>query len=1112
MGSLKFIVGRAGSGKTTACFDELIRKLEEGERKLLFLVPEQSNLQMQKTLADKLGYGLLDVEVVSFNVLARNLFGEVGKKEVTIVEDLERMIILRRIIEKHRNDISYYKKNIGSTGFLETINRFITILEQSGIDAEALSEIKNIENAGELYRSKFEDLESIVRYFNEYIGDNFITTEKNMMLACDAIKSSNKLSETYVWIDGFYGFTYTQLQMIYELAKKTKGITITLPMDRKYGFTERVNISNTFFESIIRYQDIARFCVDNNIDYTVEYLQPKVEIQKDASLLYLEKYYTARFQKKFDGVSNVFLHKYSSRTAECEQMAREIARLTKEEGYRYHDIAVVVGDLEEYRSHIITSMRSYSIPYFLDMNRNIHTNALVALIECLVEVITTGYSYASIISLLRTNMLGVTQNEIDILENYILAYGIKGRKRWQEPWNFERDEEAQAKINEIKEKVYEPIRFFDEYINNREQGTKLTIKYISVGIYHFLNKIKAYDKVQEIIKRYADEGNRLLELENKQVWNKVIEVFERLVDIIGDEKISMKEYKKILETSFSYIKMGIIPPSRDQVIVGTVDRTRLQDIKVCFVLGTNEGLIPKVENSNELFSDMDKIAIEAGCSGGAKTRFKELLINKPLYGENFNVYNLLTKPSDKLYVYASNADENGKFLRISNVYKILCRMFDEVIEEDTELSNIRSQSAAMDYLAIKLREYVDDRYIESDVWKDLLSYFEESERWKTRLDILKENMFYTNVQDTLSQKAKEMLYNESVLKTNITRLEKFRQCPCGYFFRYGIKAEDRAIFNLDKAKVGTMFHSVLENYPRHLKEQGATWVTATKEQTNEAINISIEDATRHINRNQKEQPSFKYTLSRLKKASKRAINALTIHLKNGEFEPMAYELTFGEDGKLPPIVIDIDEGRRVEIKGTIDRVDAYYSEENGTYVKILDYKSGNKKFSLEEAYYGLQLQLLLYLDAYLKINSEYKEGGVFYFHINNPYVDYEVGMNEDKLKEKELAQFKLSGLVIDDLDIIEAIDKDYKSIGVSVTTKGELSKKSPVATKMQFEMLEDHVVELIRRLGEEILDGKVSISPYNYNNRKPYVSLMSRLEAIIMRSLIKFQRKKSGES
>lgn len=1090
---IKFLTGRAGSGKTTQCYEEIEARLQEKEAdRLVILVPEQFNLQTQRELAERLAPGLLRAEVMSFNTLAREVFREVGKEKVTVVEDLERMIILKRVIEAHKKEILFYKKNVNNTGFIEAMNRFITVLEQAGIEETDLREMRHYEGNSLIFQSKLGDIETIYQAFKDYLGQQFVTIEKNMTLLAAHLSKSKKLEETYLWIDGFYGFTFNQLQIIRELMKKVKGLTITLPMDKAYVKGENVRLSHPFYESIQMLQKLMAICEEQNKPFEVCYksMEEQGVVYKAAPLQHLEENYLKRYQLPYkEEQEAVCLRTFSSRSQEVEETARQMARLVRDHGYRYHDMAVMVGDLEAYRTILESVFKEYELPYFLDMNRNIHTNGLVAVIEALLEVMTDFYSYKSIMTLLRSYMLPIAKEEIDQLENYLLAHGIKGKKKWQAQWHYEKNEEKQEAINCIKAKVMAPISAFEEALQQGKTKEGYQVVAVTTALYHFLEQIGAYETMQKLVEKNEQMHDLTQSRENTQMWGKVMEVFERLVDILGEERMTLIMYRRVLETSFSYIKMGMIPPSRDQIIVGSIDRTRLPRIKACFILGTNEGLIPKVAETSCIFSEMDKVTLSHLCEKerGPKARLGDLMIYQPVYGSAFAIYTVLTRATEKLFVSAAGADENGKLLRPSLVYFKLKKMFKQYTEKegDEKLSPFERPLPAFGYVGGKLRAFIEGRD-EEEVWKDAMSYFLQEESWKEKLNRLIDYLFYSNQQHYLTEDTTRMLYGNE-LKTNISQLERFRQCACCYFIRYGLKAEERKVFSLDKAKVGTLFHTALEQYPKELERLGTDWVRATPDEQHLGVQQATAFAFETLSSAQRESGHFKFTASKVEKMTGRAVRALTCHLQNGAFVPEGYEVSFGEGCGFPPIEMTLEANKKILITGQIDRVDVFYKNENEKYIKILDYKSGQKNFSLLEVYYGLQLQLLLYLDAYLEKHPEGQAGGIFYFHIDNPYVTYKVGMDEEQIEAAGMKQFKLSGLALEDLEVIAALDKSGtgSTIPVSLNKDGSIKKGSSVADRHQFQELEKYIIETIKGLGEDILSGKISTKPYTLNGKNP---------------------------
>lgn len=1074
-----FILGTAKSGKTTACYKQLQEELaKEAYHNLIMLVPEQFNLQVQVELAKLLKPGLLRAEVMSFRNLAKRVLKEVGGIKEPVIDDLERVMILKKLLEQHKSELVYYKTTYGSEGFVDGINRLITLFEQNEIDKPFLDALEQDEKSSAVFKSKLQDITAINEWFHTYIAERFVTVEKTMERLAGAVHKSDYLEDSIVWIDGFYGFTAVQMKIIEEIMHKVSQVIITLPIDRHYTMNEYIYPNNPFYDSIKNYQSLMARCEQGNIPY--ETMVMKADNKDEDALAYLSENYLKPYVKPFENEQDAIrIMSFPSKDEEVTQLACEIVRLIRDEDYRYHDIAVLVGDMGQYKSSLVSTFKEYDIPVFMDDKKSIHTNGLVAIIDAALEVITTGWTYKSIMSFLRFNRLDLTTDEIDTLENYLLEHGIQGKKKWDATWERESKSIALEVIQAIKEKVQVPLLSLEEALKSAQDGSgKIKIREASIAVYNFLESIHAYETTQQHIAYYKQVGELSLELENTQIWGQVVDTLERLVDLLGEESVSIKVFKNILKTSFGYIEIGIIPPSKDQVIVGNIDRSRIPQVKALFILGVNEGVIPKIDESMPLFSDMDKLTLMQLCEKAdeKRSRLYDVVVHNPLYMGQFLVYYAFTRAREKLYVSTIQADENGKALRPSIVFYKLRKLFGEIPFECDQLDALQAAKPALGYVGWQLRKYLDGQG-EEGPWQDAMSWFMTSNEWKERIRHLASYMAYTNQQEYLSEENAKSLYPEGLV-TNISQLELYRNCPCCYFIRYGLKASERKVLQWNAADIGTLFHSTLERYPKELAKCKTTWVTATSEQQDQCIEEALRYSAAKLSQNAKQDGRFAYTLKKARKMTKRAIGALTHQLKAGEFEPEAYEVSFGSE-QMPPIEIVLDNEHTIFLKGQIDRIDVYTKDGEGKYIKVLDYKSGNKNFSLLELYHGLQLQLLLYLDAYLRLNEKNKAAGMFYFHIDTRTIKYETGMELSEALTKQLKQYKLSGLAIDDVDILDKMESGVKGEILPAKAKkdGTLGSGASVASEAQFRQLIEYMHDLIRGLGKDMLAGKISAKP-----------------------------------
>ncbi len=780
---------------------------------------------------------------------------------------------------------------------------------------------------------------------------------------------------------------------------------------------------------------------------------------------------------------------YSTREEEVEQTARRINYLVREKGYRYSDMAILVGDLPTYHALLTSTCFEYDIPIFMDDKKSIHTNALVAVMMALLELVSGRWTYKNTLTLLKTGMMGLPQEMVDILDNYLLAHGIQGESKWRSEWVYNDALTPPEVINPIREAVLAKIDVFKVALATVKADKKrMTIGEVTRALYAFIEAIDAEAQIDLRIAYYEAVGDVGRQEEYTQVYAQVVEVLERLVDLLGEEPISLRAYTRLLQTTLSYVKMGVIPAAKDQLLIGTVDRTRLPNIKALFVLGVNEGLIPKVDDSMNLFSEMDKLTLQLlnTATHHQKDRLADVIVNQPLYASQFILYALLTAAQESLAISTVSRDGSGKSIRPSMVYYKLKKMFGETTRVQDALEAIQMPLPTMTYVGKGLRRFLEEGEsgVNDPLWHEAMNWYMAQPIWRERLIGVAEDMFYTNQPANLSEENRAKLYPDG-LQTSVSQLETYRQCPCCYFIQYGIKASERKLFEWNAADLGTLFHNTLERYPEELHQIQRTWVNATEEEMHtcveKAVNYSAAQAQDKIRMDGRMQ----YTLAKVTKMSKRAIGALTYQLKQGDFVPHDYEVGFGYEG-LPPITIALDATRSIVLKGKIDRVDLYIQDNETQYVKILDYKSGSTQFNLLEVYHALQFQLLLYLDAYLRSHTDYKPAGMFYFHVSAKNVKYELGMDKQALLDKQQKQFRLSGLALDDPDIIRLMDADLSGdiVPAKIKKDGTLSATSSVASEKQFELIRNYMIERIKEIGREMLSGCISARPYKLKNKE----------------------------
>jgi ATP-dependent helicase/nuclease subunit B len=1088
---VQFILGRAQSGKTSLCYTQLQEELaRDSYDPLYLLVPEQFSLQAQMDLCKRFEPGLLRIEIITFTGLAKMLLKEAGQESV-LIDDLERVMLLKKILETHQKELLFFKKAHRSQGFLDTINQLITIFDQNGVSGEILEKIKEGSQGEGVFKVKWQDIQNIYGWFNELLSEQFITAEKTLCAALGALEKSSVFKGRNIWVDGFYGFTTVQKDLLIGLAAQMERVIISLPSDRVYAASESISAAHPFYESIVAYQKIEEGLLERGLQREEPIFcdGEEAKASKVLELEYLERAYLEPYSKPYQqGNEAVRLATYATQIEEVEEVAKKIKDLVREEGYRYADIAMIVGDFNVYNPSIGRLFEEYEIPYFVDQKRKIIHHPLVRAIQAVFEVMVQNWSYKSVMELLRTQMLPFTLDEIDLLENYVLAYGIRGKKAWEKPFDREYTECAFNQLDEIRERLVAILEGVQSAISEgKDEKGRLTVKRLTQILHEFLEHIGAKEKVEVWADEWSERKNLLLEQENLQIWEEAMHVLERLVTILGEEKMTPVMYKNIVTASFGYVEMGLIPPSKDQVIIGTLERTRLPQTRAVFLLGANEGVMPKASEQGELLSDMDKLTLAKVCNEKVKeaSRLADVFITQQLYGSKFLLYSSLTRAKERLYISCARGNEEGKGLRPAFFFYKLKNMFQcNEVEKDPILAHVYTPLPTLTHVGKAMKEALLRKEPLGE-WEDVAAWYEENEKWSPALTHIKAMMVHSLEQPYLKPETTQKLY-ENTLETSVSQLELFRSCACCYFIKYGLKASERKLFKWNTKDIGSIFHATLEYYPKELEARGATWVNVEPNVQETCIKAAVKKAVEKYNTTENADGKLRYTVAKVEKMSKRAIHALTYQLSKGQFEPKEYEVSFGYVG-MPAIEIEVEQGKKLLLRGQIDRIDVYEKEEGQNYIKILDYKSGKKDFDLLQVFYGLQLQLLLYLDAYLRLHKEYAEAGVFYFHIHKPYLDYQVGMSKEELDSKRRKQYKLSGLVLEDSEVITSIEEGAKGEIIPATIKkdGEVSKASSTATKEQFYLLREYIRDTIAHLGKDMLDGKIEAKPYKLKEESP---------------------------
>jgi ATP-dependent helicase/nuclease subunit B len=1106
MMSLRFIYGRAGSGKSTFCLEDIRKKIEKGDSKpLILLVPEQFSFQAEKNVLKYLGEtGAFKVQVMSFSRMAQKVFSETGGMARKHMNTAGRSMLIYSIMSRNSSRLKVFGKAAKKHGFVAGMSDIITEFKRYSITPE---DIKNVREEVDdtVLTGKLEDIYIIFSEFESRLHERYIDPEDDLNMLAAQIDKSRIFDGSEIWVDEFASFTPQEYRILEKLLRKAQRINITLCSDTGSGKAARDN-TDVFLAIKNTEADLTKIIADLNVAYE----EPvKLEAAKSGrfagcdELGHLEKhlfsYPYSVYDKETQKISILrALNKYS----EIEETARDIVRLCRDEGALYRDIAVVCGDLEGYESLVHAVFDEYEIPFFIDGKNKIVNSPLIVLLTSALETVSKNWPYEGIFRYLKTGLLGFDRGEIDLLENYVLANGIRGKKwtvdeKWDRPINYGFDpvdiSEVEAgyiaRVNETRDKVTAPLIRLSQKIKGRHAA-----KEMAEALYEFICEIGIPETIEMLIAKFEEMGRLDRAQEYEQVWGIIVELLEQVVEVLGDEAISGDEFAKIISAGLEEYEIGIIPPAIDQVLVGTIQRLRSHEIKVLYIIGVNDGVFPSASSKEGILADEDRIAL---ISKGVQV----MKDSKSLaFEEQFLSYTTMTTANRYLRLSFPVSDFDGKPKRPSIIISRLKKVFPKVREEssiikDTSeealLRNITSKRPAFNEMLTLIKENP-----ESDVLRCTINWYKNDEQWKGKLKSAGEGFSYENTAEVFDTKKIRNLYGKN-LSVSVSRLEKFVECPFSYFVQYGLKAKDRKEYKLGKPDIGTLMHESLRSYSARLEEEGIGWGEICSERQEELISEIVDEQVGKAHSSiLSSSKRYAFVAQHVKGVLKRSVSMISRHMTRGEFVPVGYELSFGYEGDFPAIEVELNSGEKVGIVGKIDRADSMESKEgSGTYIRIVDYKSGNKDFKIGDVYHRLQLQLLVYLDAILtelgkKPGAEMLPAGVLYFKLDDPIVKADKDLEDAEVEKKIMSELKMSGLIIKDEDIIRCMDSEISGysdiIPVRIKTDGTISEgSSSTATIEQFDTLRAYVKQAIRDICEEILEGNIDINPYSKKGAAP---------------------------
>lgn len=1114
--SLRLVTGRAGAGKSAFMKKEIVQASADNPlgTSVFLIVPDQMSFSSEYALTttDDL-HGLIRAQVTTFKRLAWRVLQETGGISRQEINGFGYRMLIRRLLEEHQDEFSLFRRAANKRGFTDQMEMLLKEFSRYCLDGNILQSLeetlKNLD-APRTLQDKAHDMMVLLQALEARLGTTYIDSEGYFRLLSSQLYQSKIIYESDIYVDGFVSMTTREFEIIGELMKNAKRVTISLPLhDEASDLMDDQSLFHNAAKTAARLKDMAN---EAFID-----VEPSVHLTentrfKSVELTHIEANLNAYPAPEVDASEHVTIIEAENRRAEIHEVARQIRQLVRDNHMRYQDIAVLYRQADVFDELIETTFAQYDIPVFINRKKAMLHHPLIEFSRSAFEAVISGYKYEPMFRAIKTDLFFPQHSDViawreraDRLENYVLSQGIYG-ERWfdQKRWHVKKyrglefhtkvqtDEEKaiQADITAVRDLVTEPLQRFATRIETCSTGRET-----AEALFELMEELHIYEKLQLLKDTENEQGNLLLATEHDQAWSQWVDVLDQFVMMFGNEELTPEASLRLLEEGFDTLEFSRIPPALDQVTVATVDLSRLSKVRAAFVIGVNDGVFPKRMEQEGLLSDTEREWFtQIGFELAPTSKMR-------LMDEFYMAYRAFTTASEKLIVSYSVSDEEGKALLPSLYIKRLHQLLPNVekkvavidpsdIKEET-LSYIQHPRSAMPYLATKFRQVERGEPIQPE-WKAVEAYYKDDPIWQTILERVIRPAHKPTNQERLDSETTNALYGDS-FTSSVSRVEKYYSCPFAHFATYGLRLEERAEFKLEAPAIGDLFHAALKWIADETQRLGISWSSLSTTQAWELARQAVDEiAPYFVNQILLSTRRHQYIQRKLVQILQRTMATLRDHANMSTFAPIAIEAGFGPGEQLPPLFIPLKNGQAMKMRGRIDRVDAAIVD-GKSYIRIIDYKSSSKSLDLNDVYYGLSLQMLTYLDVAVSnsriwLEEDASPAGVLYMHVHNPMLKTNKELSDMDVAEELFKKYKMNGLLIDEVPVLHEMDTEMagssKVIPARVNKDGSLSSSfSKVVSLPDMELLRSFVRKKHQLAGDGMLAGDTRVLPYRMKDK-----------------------------
>ncbi|MCH5191106.1 MAG: PD-(D/E)XK nuclease family protein [Oscillospiraceae bacterium] len=1066
---LNIITGRTGSGKTRYIRGLAADLANTGKDKDIIIVPEQFSFETERAMLLSLGNEKINnVEIFSFSRLAERLLSEYGKISGKTADDGTRAVLMSLAIETLEGKLSVFNRYRRRPALIGDLLEFHSEMKKCRISNGELMELSTKVKKVSFQR-KLSELSLIFDCYDALISKNFTDDSAYLDMLYDLLGDIDFFNGKTVFIDAFSGFSSQEYKIIERIMQVSDDVYVSFCCDT----SKNNGRYELFYNAVCEIKKLKAAANRLGVKIAPEkVLYAKREFKAEPLNILEENLFSSEHSIFDEPCDCITLIPCRSKTDECDAVAAEIKRLVRTEKLRYRDIAVIERSGGTYRNELVSSFRKYGIHCFEDNRRLVETQPLMVFMTALFDILTEGFQTETVLRLLKTGLYGFSVEEIALIEDYCLVWNIRSSE-WKSEWSGNPDgfgveftddnKKILSQLNMLREKIVAPILSLKGKIADTDGET------ISRELFLFLRRVGVDKNLKSLITLLEDGNESELALEQGRIWQILTEILDGLYFSLGKMTLSVGRYSELFAITVGAKDIGEIPNGIDEVIIGSADRIRASAPKAAFIVGANTGVFPMDCGGGVLFSDSERCElIDNGADIVSNLEYNSV-------SEKFIAYHAMTLATDKLYISYSALGSDSSSLTPSELVDEIKRIFPNVSTSKTEtakLDRIESRKSAFATLAGEIKE-------NSVLGASLYSYFNNNSADSAELAMLdKVGKKSFTVKDG---KIAEELFGKNMY-ISASKTEKFYKCPFEYFCEYGIKAKPRREAELDSAQTGTLIHFVLERFLRENSKEAC--LKLSQSGIKEKINSIIDSYTdEKLGGYSGKSNAFLRSIQLIKSSAQKVVLHMIDELAHSSFIPVDFELSINNDGDIMPYSITLPNGGTVKIIGSVDRVDAYKTDDN-TFVRVIDYKTGGKAFNLYDVFAGLNMQMLIYLFAIWQ-NGKERYGnvvpaGILYFQAKSPRLTrgkLSRYSGSDKIKSELQKELKMSGMILNNTSVIDAMEKDGAGVFIPAGINKSGNATGNVISLKSLEALRKKVNSAVQKMAEDLQSGMIDAFP-----------------------------------